>query len=73
MESNANVDYCGVLNLLRYMIKQGVCTQEEAQKIAARAQVRLGADVLLSPSEFGASGYSLSEEPVIMCVADKGA
>lgn len=73
MESNANVDYCGVLNLLRCMIKRGVCTQEETQKIAARVQVRLGADVLRSPSEFGASGYSLSGEHVIMCVADKGA
>ena len=45
---NANVDYCGVVNLLRDLIKRGICTKTEAKKIAAQIAVQYGADIIIS-------------------------
>lgn len=44
---NANVDYCDVVNLLRDLIKRGICTKAEAKKIAARIAVQYGADIII--------------------------
>ena len=45
---NVNVDYCGVVNLLRDLIKRGICTKAGAKKIAARIAVQYGADIIIS-------------------------
>lgn len=45
---NANVDYCGVVNLLRDLLKRGLCTKAEARKIAAQIAVQYGADIIIS-------------------------
>lgn len=45
---NANVDYCGVIILLRQLVEAGHCTIKEANRIAARIAGQTGADVILS-------------------------
>ena len=45
---NANVDYCGIITLLRTMLKQKLCTEPEAKRIAARLAVQYGADIIIS-------------------------
>ena len=47
-EHNANVDYCGILTLLRALTVEGICTLTEAKRIAARLAVQYGADIILS-------------------------
>lgn len=44
-ESSANVDYCGIRNLLRLLIGQGF-TEAELKKIAARIAQETGADII---------------------------
>ena len=34
--NNANVDYCGIIILLRQLVQCGKCTEKEARRIAAR-------------------------------------
>ena len=46
---NANVNYIGMVNLLRALRNAGVISREEARKIAARLQVETGADIIYSP------------------------
>lgn len=41
-----NLDYCGVVILLRQLIQSGVCIEVEAAKIAARIAVETGADII---------------------------
>lgn len=41
---NRYVDFIGVTNLLRCMVKEGVCTKTEAKKIARRIAVKYGID-----------------------------
>ena len=48
MNHDANIDYCGVVCLLRQMVLNQLCTKSEAEKIAARIAVRYGADIILS-------------------------
>lgn len=43
-----NVDYCGILNLLRQLVGAGAFTYAEAKRIAARIAQKTGADVLIS-------------------------
>ena len=43
-----NVDYCGVIQLLRQLVERGHCTKAEATRIAARIAVKTGAEVILS-------------------------
>ncbi len=45
---NKNVDYCGILNLLRQLVAAGAFTYTEAKRIAARISQETGADVLIS-------------------------
>ena len=35
-EANINLNYCGIIILLRQLIQKGICTKQEAKKIAAR-------------------------------------
>ena len=45
---NANINYCGVIILLRKMVASGHCTKKEANRIAARIAKQTGADIILS-------------------------
>ena len=47
-EYNANVDYCGIVTLLRTMLKQKICTETEVKRIAARLAVQYGADIIIA-------------------------
>lgn len=46
-ERNVNVDYCGIVNLLRSLVKSGLFTEKEARKIAARIAVKNQVDMIL--------------------------
>ena len=45
-KANANIDYCGIRNLLRLLSGQGF-TEKELKKIAARIASSIGADIIL--------------------------
>lgn len=45
---NANINYIGMVNLLRALEKDGGISRDEARKIAARLKVETGADVIYS-------------------------
>ena len=45
---NANVDYCGMLNLLRYLLETGNYQENELRKIAARLRIECGAELAIS-------------------------
>ncbi len=45
---NANVNYCGVIILLRKLVASGHCTKKEVGRIAARIAKQTGADIILS-------------------------
>ena len=45
---NANVNFCGVIVLLRKLVASGHCTKKEANRIAARIAKQAGADIILS-------------------------
>lgn len=45
-EANANINYCGIINLLLSLRKHGF-TESEIRKIAARVAVKTGADIIL--------------------------
>ena len=42
---NANIDYCGIRNLLRLLLDQGF-TEKELKRIADRIAQRTGADII---------------------------
>ena len=44
----ANVNYCGVIILLRKLVESGHCTKKEANRIAARIAKQTGVDIILS-------------------------
>ena len=43
--TNANIDYCGIRNLLRLLEDQGF-SKTELKKIAARIAADIGADII---------------------------
>ncbi len=43
--TNANIDYCGIRNLLRLLEDQGF-SKTELKKIAARVAADIGADII---------------------------
>ncbi len=45
--NNANVDYCGIIILLRQLVQCGKCTEKEARRIAARIAVQYAVDVII--------------------------
>lgn len=45
---NANIDFCGIVKLLRYLVAQGHCTKKEAQKLSEHIAAKLGADIILN-------------------------
>ena len=44
---NVNVDYCGIVNLLRQLVEKELLTRQEAKKIAARIAVDNRAEIIL--------------------------
>ena len=44
---NVNVDYCGIVNLLRQLVEKDLLTKQEARKIAARIAVENQVDIIL--------------------------
>lgn len=46
--NNANVDYCGIIILLRQLVQCGKCTEKEAKRIAAHIAVQYAVDVIIS-------------------------
>lgn len=46
--NNANVDYCGIIILLRQLVQCGKCTEKEARRIAARIAVQYAVDIIIS-------------------------
>lgn len=47
MFMNANVDYLGLLNLLRGLRDRGLLSEAETKKIAARLHAELGATIFV--------------------------
>ena len=43
---NANIDYCGIRNLLS-LLEQNGFSKAEVQKIAVRIKAQIGADIIL--------------------------
>lgn len=41
-----NLDYCGVVILLRQLVRIGKCSEGGTAKIAARIAVEIGADII---------------------------
>lgn len=46
---SVNVDYCGIVILLRQLVQAGKCTEKEARKIANRISSQYGIDIILCP------------------------
>lgn len=46
---NANINYIGMVNLLRALRDASIISEAEVRKIAARLRVETGADVIYSP------------------------
>ncbi len=47
-QTNVNVDFCGIIFLLRQLVQSGNCTEKEAKNIASRIAVKMGADIIIS-------------------------
>ena len=46
---NQNINYIGMVNLLRRLRNAGLVSHKEARRIAARLRAETGADVIFSP------------------------
>ena len=46
---NQNINYIGMVNLLRHLQNAGLVSRKEAGRIAARLRAEAGADVIYSP------------------------
>ena len=46
---SVNIDYCGIVILLRQLVQAGKCTEREARKIANRISSQYGIDIILCP------------------------
>ncbi|MBM6887815.1 hypothetical protein [Pseudoflavonifractor phocaeensis] len=46
---NQNINYIGMVNLLRHLQNAGLVSRKEAGRIAARLRVETGADVIFFP------------------------
>ena len=46
---NVNIDYCGIITLLKNLVQSGKCTEKEAQKIASYLSVQDGVEIILFP------------------------
>ena len=44
---NANINYLGILNMLRYLVEKGAITKAESKKIAGYIAVETGANIVI--------------------------
>lgn len=44
---NVNIDYIGILNLLRQLVENGVIANAESKKIAGHIAVKTGANIVI--------------------------
>ena len=44
---NANVNYIGILNMLRYLVEKGAITKAESKKIAQHIATKTGANIVV--------------------------
>lgn len=44
---NANVNYIGILNMLRYLVEKGVITKAESKKISGHIAIKTGANIVV--------------------------
>lgn len=49
---NANVNYIGILNLLRQLVEAGAITKAESKKIARRIATKTGANIVIPGASF---------------------
>ena len=45
---NANINYIGILNMLRYLEEKGAITKTERRKIAEHIAIKTGANIVVS-------------------------
>ena len=46
---NQNINYIGMMNLLRHLQNTGLVSRKKARRIAARLRAETGADVIFYP------------------------
>lgn len=44
---NANINYIGILNMLRYLVEKGAITKAESTKIATHIARKTGANIVV--------------------------
>ena len=49
---NANVNYIGILNMLRYLVEKGAITKDESKKIARHIAIKIGASIVIPDISF---------------------
>ena len=49
---NANVNYLGILNMLRYLVEKGAITKDESKKIAQHIAKKTGANIVIPDISF---------------------
>ena len=49
---NTNVNYIGILNLLRQLVEKGVITKAESRKIAQHIAIKTGANIVIPAASF---------------------
>jgi len=49
---DVNIDFIGILNLLRQLVKAGAITVQESKKIARRIAIKTGANIVIPDTSF---------------------
>lgn len=47
MKHSKEVDYCGIIHLLRCLIRDGKCSRSEGKRIAERIAAEYGVNIVL--------------------------
>ena len=49
---DANINYIGILNLLRYLVEAGIITETESKQIARHIAIKTGANIVIPATSF---------------------
>ena len=49
---DANINYLGILNLLRKLVEAGTITRSESKKIARQIAIKTGANIVILDTSF---------------------
>jgi hypothetical protein len=49
---NPNINYIGILNLLRQLVERGTITAAESKKIARHIAIKTGANIVIPAASF---------------------